>query len=68
MRSLGAAVALMDAMMLRLNLPTQVQMTTTVFGLPRSGNQEWADFVDKTVRTGYDPLLLFHFHHLSEFC
>lgn len=47
--SLGAAVAVMDAMMLRTTLPASVEMTTTVFGLPRSGNQQWADFVDSTV-------------------
>lgn len=57
MDSLGAAVAVMDAMMLRTKLPDSVQMTTTVFGLPRSGNQQWADFVDKTVS-----------HGISSFC
>ena len=43
-------------MMLRTKLPASVHMTTTVFGLPRSGNQQWADFVDDTVsRQHYHP-------------
>ncbi|EIN05744.1 alpha/beta-hydrolase [Punctularia strigosozonata HHB-11173 SS5] len=44
--SLGAAIATLDAMMLRSRLPAGVTMDTVVFGLPRMGNQEWADFVD----------------------
>ena len=48
--SLGAAVAVLDAVHLREVLDSSIQMTTTVFGLPRSGNQDWADFVDSTVR------------------
>lgn len=47
--SLGAAIATMDALMLRLNLPATVEMTTTVFGLPRGGNQAYANFVDATL-------------------
>ena len=47
--SLGAAVAVMDAVHLRGALDPSVQMTTTVFGLPRSGNQDWANFVDAQV-------------------
>jgi len=47
--SLGAAVAIMDAAYLRQHLDPGIQITTTVFGLPRTGNQEWADFLDKTV-------------------
>lgn len=47
--SLGAAIATMDALMLRLNLPSSVQMTTTVFGLPRGGDQAYANFIDATV-------------------
>jgi len=45
--SLGAAVAVMDAVFLRQHLDPSVSISTTVFGLPRSGNQDWADFVDK---------------------
>ncbi|KAK7440380.1 hypothetical protein VKT23_017016 [Stygiomarasmius scandens] len=44
--SLGAAIATLDAMMLRQELDPSVEVNTAVFGLPRVGNQEWADFVD----------------------
>ncbi|KAJ7575605.1 alpha/beta-hydrolase [Mycena floridula] len=44
--SLGAAIATLDAMMLKQALSPSVDITTTVFGLPRVGNQAWADFVD----------------------
>ncbi|KAL0953219.1 hypothetical protein HGRIS_004472 [Hohenbuehelia grisea] len=44
--SLGAAIATMDAVMLKQALGSSVSVTTTVFGLPRGGNQAWADFVD----------------------
>jgi len=47
--SLGAAVAVMDAVFLRQHLDPSVSISTTVFGLPRSGNQEWANLVDQTV-------------------
>ncbi|KAG6864286.1 hypothetical protein C0991_010805 [Blastosporella zonata] len=47
--SLGAAVAMMDAMMLHQELDPSVQITTTVFGLPRGGNAAWADLVDSTL-------------------
>ena len=46
----GAAIAVMDAMMLKQVLGSSVEITTTVFGLPRGGNEEWANFVDQTVR------------------
>nr|GAT50380.1 predicted protein [Mycena chlorophos] len=44
--SLGAALATMTAAMLRSNLPSNIDITTTTFGLPRGGNQAWADFLD----------------------
>ncbi|KAG6809566.1 hypothetical protein H0H92_015749 [Tricholoma furcatifolium] len=47
--SLGAAIAMMDAMMLHQDLDPSVQLTTTVFGLPRGGNPAWADLVDATL-------------------
>jgi len=49
--SLGAAVATLDAMMLIENLDPSIQMTTSVFGLPRVGDQAWADFVDASLGT-----------------
>ncbi|KAF8484177.1 alpha/beta-hydrolase [Gautieria morchelliformis] len=45
--SLGAAIAVMDAVFLRQHLDPSVTISTTVFGLPRSGNQAWANFVDQ---------------------
>lgn len=47
--SLGAAIATMDAVMLRMQLPASVEMQTIVFGAPRGGNEAWADLVDATV-------------------
>lgn len=47
--SLGAAIATMDAVMLRMQLPSAVEMNTVVFGAPRGGNEAWADLVDATV-------------------
>ncbi|KAJ3934131.1 MAG: alpha/beta-hydrolase [Lentinula lateritia] len=47
--SLGAAVATLDAMFLKENLDPSVQLTTSVFGLPRVGDQAWADFVDSSL-------------------
>lgn len=48
--SLGAAVASLDAAMLRMALPDDVQVDSVVFGLPRVGNSPWADLFDKLVR------------------
>jgi hypothetical protein len=48
--SLGAAVAMFDSMMLARVLPSNVTLQTVTFGQPRSGNQAWADLLDKTVR------------------
>jgi hypothetical protein len=47
---LGAAVAELDAMMLKQELDPDVQIQATVFAPPRVGNQAWADFVDSEVR------------------
>ncbi|EIW63608.1 alpha/beta-hydrolase [Trametes versicolor FP-101664 SS1] len=47
--SLGAAVASLDAAMLRMALPDDVQVDSVVFGLPRVGNQEWADLFDTLI-------------------
>lgn len=49
--SLGAAIATFDSLMLKQRLPASVQLTTTVFGMPRSGNKAFADFVDSTLGT-----------------
>jgi len=54
--SLGAAVSLLDAMMLRTTLDTSIEMTTVLFGLPRVGNQEWANFVDATIGSTFNRI------------
>lgn len=45
--SLGAAVASLDAAMLRMALPSDVDVNAVVFGLPRVGNSDWADLVNQ---------------------
>ncbi|KAL0567541.1 hypothetical protein V5O48_014454 [Marasmius crinis-equi] len=47
--SLGASVAILDALMLKQELDSSVEIQTTLFGTPRVGNQEFADFVDATL-------------------
>ena len=50
--SLGAAVASLDAAMLRMALNESVAVDSVVFGLPRVGNQDWADLLDSLVSVG----------------
>jgi len=47
--SLGAAIAMMDAVYLRQHLDPAINISTHVLGLPRGGNQAWANLVDSTV-------------------
>ncbi len=47
--SLGAAVATLDATMLRMALPSDVDVNSVVFGLPRVGNQQFADMIDSMI-------------------
>ncbi|KAJ8076086.1 hypothetical protein PM082_022071 [Marasmius tenuissimus] len=47
--SLGGAIATLDALLLRQELDSSIEVTTTVFGAPRIGNEEFADFVDETL-------------------
>jgi pimeloyl-ACP methyl ester carboxylesterase len=61
--SLGAAIATMDALMLRQNLDPTVSIRTVVFGLPRSGNPAFANLIDSQlgsqftyVTHGKDPV------------
>lgn len=42
--SLGAAIALLDAVYLPLHLPSGITFTTSVFGLPRVGNPAFASY------------------------
>ncbi|KAL5492619.1 hypothetical protein ACEPAI_4066 [Sanghuangporus weigelae] len=47
--SLGAAQALLDAVFLPLHLPSDTKFKYVGYGLPRVGNQEFADYVDAHV-------------------
>ncbi|KAI0057337.1 alpha/beta-hydrolase [Artomyces pyxidatus] len=51
--SLGAAIATMDALMLHQNLDPSIQISTTVFGLPRGGNPAYANLVDSQLGSDY---------------
>jgi predicted lipase len=44
--SLGAALALLDGVFFSLQLPENVTVKVTSYGMPRVGNQAFADFVD----------------------
>ncbi|KZP12704.1 alpha/beta-hydrolase [Athelia psychrophila] len=44
--SLGAAITLLDSVYLPLHLPLTTTFKTIVYGLPRVGNQAFADYVD----------------------
>ncbi|KAF7986533.1 hypothetical protein HWV62_26246 [Athelia sp. TMB] len=44
--SLGAAIALLDSVYLPLHLPSSTTFKTVVYGLPRVGNQAFANYVD----------------------
>jgi len=48
--SLGAAMGLLDTMFLASQLGPSINIRAIGFGLPRVGNKEWADFVDKTAQ------------------
>jgi len=50
--SLGAAIATIDAIMLKRILDPSVEINAPVFGLPRVGNKAWADFVDTNLGAG----------------
>ncbi|KAL0058908.1 hypothetical protein AAF712_014390 [Marasmius tenuissimus] len=47
--SAGGAIATLDALLLKQELDSSIEVTTTVFGAPRIGNEEFADFVDETL-------------------
>jgi predicted lipase len=44
--SLGAALALLDSVYLPLHLPSSTRVRTIGYGMPRVGNQAFADYVD----------------------
>ncbi|KAJ7798526.1 alpha/beta-hydrolase [Mycena olivaceomarginata] len=47
--SLGAALATMTGAMIKDAVDPSVDVSVTGFGLPRGGNQAWADFLDSQV-------------------
>lgn len=42
----GAALSLLDSVYLPLHLPSGTTFSTILYGLPRVGNQAFADYVD----------------------
>lgn len=75
--SLGAALSLLDSAFLPLHLPSSTIFQTIVYGLPRVGNQDWANFVDANtaihlthINNKEDPVpilpgMFLGFHHPS---
>ncbi|KAJ7027921.1 alpha/beta-hydrolase [Mycena alexandri] len=73
--SLGAALATMTGALIKKSVDPSVEVTVTGFGLPRGGNQAWADFLDSDVGVQYmtnqnDPVPIvpprsLGFHHSS---
>lgn len=47
--SLGAALALLDAVYLPLHLPASTKFKTVTYGLPRVGNVAFANYVDEHI-------------------
>ncbi|KAF8209142.1 alpha/beta-hydrolase [Mycena galopus ATCC 62051] len=73
--SLGAALATMTGAMIKGAVDPSVDVVVTTFGLPRGGNEAWANFLDSNVGVTYmtnqnDPVptvppLLFGYTHSS---
>ncbi|KAI9430503.1 Alpha/Beta hydrolase protein [Lactarius psammicola] len=51
--SLGAAIAILDALMLRQHLDPSVSINTIVFAPPRGGDQAFADLIDSQLGSHY---------------
>ncbi|KAJ7442635.1 Alpha/Beta hydrolase protein [Mycena latifolia] len=47
--SLGGALAELEALSLRLNLPTEIGVNAVTYGTPRVGNSDFVDFFDSQV-------------------
>ncbi|KAG8746068.1 hypothetical protein FRC10_006171 [Ceratobasidium sp. 414] len=47
--SLGGAIATLDAMYLKLNLPSNIAIKAVTYGQPRVGNQEFANWIDQNI-------------------
>jgi predicted lipase len=75
--SLGAALALLDGVRLRLVLAPTTDVRVVGYGMPRVGNQAFASFVDdilpnrvKRINNTHDgipilPGMFFGYHHVS---
>jgi predicted lipase len=75
--SLGGALALLDGLFLRLQLPRNVGVKVITYGMPRVGNRAFANFVDRElsglvthVNNREDPIptvpgISLGFHHPS---
>jgi Lipase (class 3) len=75
--SLGAALALLDGLFLKLHLPPSVTVKVVGYGMPRVGNQDFANLVDNQlgglvthINNGEDPIpivpgMILGFHHVS---
>lgn len=53
--SLGGAIAELDTIYLRLNLPSSVSVKGITFGTPRVGNPAWASWFNSKASTRYLP-------------
>lgn len=49
LKSPGGAVAILDGLMLRETLPQEISVQTRIFGNPRTGNDEWANYIDSRI-------------------
>ncbi|KAG9126437.1 hypothetical protein FRC07_003465 [Ceratobasidium sp. 392] len=56
--SLGGALALLEGLHLRLNLPADINIITRTFGQPRVGNDVFARFVDEKLSDGLARLTI----------
>ncbi|KAF8129294.1 Alpha/Beta hydrolase protein [Boletus edulis] len=74
--SLGAALSLLDSIYLPLQLPSGTTFRTILYGLPRVGNQAFADYVDANMHLTHinnlkDPVpimpqMFFGYVHIRE--
>ncbi|KAJ7589465.1 lipase [Mycena floridula] len=49
--SLGAALSLLDAVYLSLHLPSSIKISVIGYGMPRVGNQAFADYIDSHIHS-----------------
>ncbi len=75
--SLGAALALLDGVFLRIQLDPTIKISVVGYGMPRVGNEDFANFVDtilpgrvKHINNKKDPIpivpgMWLGYHHVS---